>query len=52
MDELEINDDILESRYEKNKKDSIRKFDKATMNILHNYTIENYKKDKSKFMKT
>jgi hypothetical protein len=52
IDELEINDEILENRYEKEKKDSIRKFDKATMNILHNYTIENYKKDKSKFMKT
>lgn len=44
IDELEINNEILENRYEKEKKDSIRKFDKATMNILHNYTIENYKK--------
>jgi hypothetical protein len=51
FEELEIDDAKVEE--EENKiKNMLRKFDKATMTKLHEYTSSNYKKEQGKYVKS
>jgi hypothetical protein len=50
-DELEIDDNKVEENTDKIKS-ILRKFDKSTMNKLHEYTIPNYKKENGTYVNT
>jgi hypothetical protein len=51
FDELEMDDAKIEEE-DNNIKNMLRKFDKATMTKLHEYTSSNYKKEQGKYVKS